>query len=169
MKITKIQGASLEDIVFQLSQTIQNSRFTANLENLTSKSLRISDIRLRDSKSYCGNHPKTCKFPNENHQKSKYLEGADWIEFNDLINDVLDSLKVAANVFNSVCIIRKGNKRRIKYNADKQFPNNTWQWNKDEIEEDCYFDNTNLRHSLVSIFPDGTPGVYSKINYKCIG
>lgn len=146
---------------------IRESRFTADIE-LTGygNKLNISKVRLMSSKQYCGNHPSACENPNQRHRKGTYLEGADWVEFNDLLNDVLDKLKVSANVASTICVVRKDVRRRIRYNNGERFPNGTWQWLKDE-SDDGYEDHTESPASD-SWFPEGTPGQY-KQHYFVVG
>lgn len=163
MKITKIQNVSPYDISYAFHNTISKSRFTANLQFI-GKNIKIADIRLKESKPYCGNHPAACE-RGGSHRKAKYLEGADWIEFNDLLNDCLDSLNCSANVASSVCIIRKGLLRRTHYGY-KPHPTAIFAnvWNKDDP---AYYED-GRKSKLKSSFPSGTPGIISN-QYHVVG
>lgn len=164
MKITKIKNTTPYDISNAFHDAISKSRFTAQLQFI-GKHIKIADIRLKESKPYCGNHPAACE-RGGSHRKAKYLEGADWIEFNDLVNDLLDSLNCSANVASSVCIIRKGLKRRIFYSYNRlSFGNN--QWHKDEVESSAW-GNYCGEKAPRSYFPDGTPGIISN-QYHVVG
>ena len=111
-----ISGAAIGTIFTSLTDQVRHSRFTARLE-LNNGKLSIHQIRLKASKSYCGNHPYPCPVTpfERRHRKGKWLEGADWVGFNDLINDVLDDLAVDADVGSSLVTIRKGRKRCVRY------------------------------------------------------
>lgn len=145
-----------------------NSRFTAEVERvprkITNDAIRIRNIRLKDSKIYCGNHPAACELGGS-HRKGRTLEGADWVEFNDLINNICDRLWIRANVSTAVCVIRKGYERRIKYGMFRD--GNFWQWKKDE--PDASYEDCCSRQAPYSEFPEGTPGIYSPTGYEVIG
>ena len=62
--------------------------------------IELRTIRLLVAKPYCGNHAGPCVRPQPGPpRKSKCLEGADWIKFHDIINTVLDTLDLAAEVY----------------------------------------------------------------------
>lgn len=89
--------------------------------------IKIENVRLRNKKDYCKQHPGPCPinpfFPvAPKHWRATYLEGADWVGFNDGLNDVLDRLHVDADVFSfnresraRKFFIRKGKERRHSY------------------------------------------------------
>jgi hypothetical protein len=137
------------------------SRFTAEVDIIGKTVIKIRNIRLVESRKYCGNHPNECEFPGAPSRKAKYLEGADWVEFNDMINDILDALRVNANVATAVCIVRKGEKRRIYYGSHMR--GHFWQWNRDDGEH-AYEYFILDEDSPNSEFPFGTPGVYEREN-----
>ncbi len=120
--------------------------------------LTIHNVRLRKSKVYCGSHAGVCNTPPQKNKpfggKSKYLEGADWVAFNDLINDALDHASVSADVGSFVCNIRRGNNRRIKYTSE--FSGVNGEWDKDGSISD-YADFCGKSSPKTSL-PDGTPG-----------
>jgi hypothetical protein len=162
MKISiKNKSADPTKVALVIQRYIDNnSRFTGEVDLIGKTVIKIRNIRLRDSRKYCGNHPNECEFPGAPLRKSKYLEGADWVEFNDTINDILDALAVDANVATAVCKVRKNKKRRMYYGSHMH--GNFWQWNMDE-EDDCY-ENWIHRSAPNSEYPFGTPGVYERKN-----
>jgi hypothetical protein len=147
-----------------LRDTIQDyinvkSRFTAEVEIKGKTVIKIRNIRLRESRKYCGNHPNACEL-NTPGRKTKYLEGADWVEFNDMINDICDSIGLNARVRTSVCEVRRGTDRRIRYNSHMEFIQ--WQW--DKIGDDEDYENYIGLNAPDSEYPFGTPGVYQRNN-----
>jgi hypothetical protein len=158
------------DIAWAIQGRIANSRFTAEVETMR-RAVKILKVRLRKKKLYCGNHPKACEAPGGGkHKRLDYLEGADWVEFNDLINDVLDKLNVECSVATSQCILRKGRRRRVEYEANEQFPNGTWKWDMDGPDFH-YVDNCGNTEvdKVLSKFPFGTPGIDERREYFCVG
>lgn len=148
---------NLESIARLIEKTINFTRFTAEIERFHGKKLkiRIRNIRLRESKPYCGSHPSFCESPSNKPRKAKFLEGADWVAFNDLLNTFCDAFGLSASIKSSVCKIRYGKERRVEYSATyrKMIP----QWEMDgEHEEITYSPDTWLK----SEYPPGTPGEY---------
>jgi len=142
-----------------LIDAIEHSRFKADIKYTQGKHCRfkISKIRLRESKDYCGNHPNACQVvSNRKPRKTNFLEGLDWVNFNDMINDVLDEYNISANVSSAVCIIRKAGKRRVEYNS--YWRGNFSEWNYDEMDG-CYQDYRTVI-APNSEYPEGTPGLY---------
>lgn len=156
-EIKKISGASVLDVNIALAKALLISRFTARFERGKDK-VTIHDIRLREAKDYCGNHPNACPIRPTGprpHKKMKYLEGADWIGFNDMLNDVLDSLSVSANVASSLCIIRKGNARRMRYVGHFLGNGIDSEWNRDDTEYGSYL----RKGHPPTDYPKDTPGI----------
>ena len=156
--IKNIAGATIPTIVYSLGLVIKQSRFTARIETHKNK-ITIHDVRLKEKKHYCGNHPFSCPVTpwKKPHKKLNYLEGADWVAFNDLINDILDSLRISANVASSLVIIRKERKRCVNYtgHALNEFNNG---WDKDSgVFQDCI----EKQEPVKSEYPEGTPGIAS--------
>jgi len=163
MKIT-IKNNSVNQTYFAL--TLQRyidvyTRFTARVDVITSKSIKIRNIRLKESRKYCGNHPNACELNAGPSRSAKYLEGADWVYFNDMINDLCDALYVDATISTAVCKVRKGKLRRIYYGSHMHGFN--WQWNMDE-PDDCYAIFDEGEPAPNSEFPYGTPGIYERDN-----
>lgn len=162
MKISvKNNSFNVPDLSLHIQRHIDNhSRFTAEVYIIGKTVLKIKNIRLREARKYCGNHPNACEIGGGPSRKAKYLEGADWVDFNDMINDILDALAVNANAASSVCKIRKGLSRRSYYGSHMIGFN--YQWNMDE-DDGCY-ENWIHRAAPNSQYPFGTPGVYERIN-----
>lgn len=158
------------DIAWALSGRIANSRFTAEVDPGRRK-VTIRKVRLLKKKLYCGNHPKACELViHGKHKRLDFLEGADWVEFNDLVNDVLDRMDVECHVESAVCIVRKGRRRRVEYDANVQQANGNWQWDKDGPDYH-YADNcgSTEENQMISTFPFGTPGIHAVKDYFCVG
>lgn len=143
-----------------LQRAFSRSRFTGLhgelVPEVDSKTIEFRNIRLRKSKPYCGNHPGACLAGgNRSERSGVWLEGADWAEVNDLINDVLDGLDVSAYVASSSCVIRRGRKRRITYGVMEKVPGHP-DWDKNG-EDDDYQEWIGLKAPRAEI-PMGTPG-----------
>lgn len=167
------------DLVFQssddlhtawspLQQALLNSRFAAEFIYVRCRTLRFSKIRLRDRKLYCGNHPKSCEVGNHREVKTAYLEGADWVEFNDMLNNVLDDLDMPCRITSAACVIRKGLLRRIRYDATAPPAlGQNWQWDRSGLSWH-FADHTQTKDRPESWFPEGTPGQYGD-RYAVVG
>lgn len=85
--------------------------------------LRLRRIRLLQAKDYCGQHAGPCPLRGVPHKnpRATYLEGGDWVAFDDMINDVLDRHRIEADVwsvgreFVKPYYIRRGRMRRTAY------------------------------------------------------
>lgn len=117
-----------------LLKKLKRSRFEIPPRNITvfeagnrcrHGKLRIYAVRLKTGKYYHGAGPVPQK-PMERRGWGKgsykphklcFLEGADWIEFNDLLNDFCDELGLCADIFSRVCSIRRGWFRRVIYRS----------------------------------------------------
>lgn len=156
-KINKISGAELHTIESDLVRAISISRFTARVERHTSN-ITIHDVRLRVAKDYCGNHPNACPVRpgvHRPHKETKHLEGADWVAFNDMLNDVLDCLSVSANAASSLCIIRKGSARRMRYEGHFLQNGIDREWNRDDTQYASYL----RKGHPPTVYPLDTPGI----------
>lgn len=151
-------------IVNQIHYRINyDSRFTCEVRVVHRKRvpnrITIHNIRLKEAKIYCGSHPYACDI--EGGRKAKYLEGADWVEFNDRLNDILDRLEVSADVKSAVCILRKGTRRRTHYDGFlRNAFINEFQWHMD-THDDNYMDYCGVV-APASYYPLGTPGLYER-------
>ncbi len=161
MRITIKDDTSIHDVSDALYNLRNNFRFTFEWE-FVGNGIKIKNVRLRDKKLYCGNHPAECEVNfagvEPRQRMGPWLEGLDWVEFNDRINDILDELNTSANVFTSVCKIRKDTRRRIFYGYHRLAFNT--EWNKDE-DDSCYEDWCG-KEAPASEYPFGTPGLYKR-------
>lgn len=159
MIINLMEPATVWSFHPELAKVIDDSRFKCNIEHVTVQRIKLKMIRLKSSKEYCGNHPDSCEIETGPSRKGNFLEGRDWVEFNDMLNDLCDDLGVEANIASSVCKVRKGSLRRIYYGSHlpNQFTRQT-AWNKDEPDH-CWDNYIGQAHPNSS-FPEGTPGIY---------
>jgi hypothetical protein len=171
MKIKLIEG-SRAILWNNVRFFLENSRFTGELEDASTTRhyvIKIRNIRLREKKPYCGNHPAMCENTGETRRKGTWLEGADWVEFNDSLNDICDRENISADIRSSICILRKGRERRMEYGY-RQVNDRFTEWNLDD--EDSY-ENWCGKEELApaSEFPFGTPGLYLRgdSQYSCVG
>ncbi len=111
----------------------------------------FAGIRLKEKKFYCGNHAGPCRLTFKTHRKLNYLEGLDWVSFNDLVNDALDSIGHDGNAGNDQVTIRKGRMRCIEYfEGDK----GNGEWDKNGRYADCIG-----KVPPLTEYPSGTPGI----------
>lgn len=160
MKISIKDDTNKHDIVDAINKEFVGTRFTMDIEAKNSI-VNIKNIRLKESKEYCGNHPNACEIQvvGRKNRKAKFLEGADWVEFNDRLNDVLDRLYVNANVNSAICNIRIGYDRRVQYDSHWNF--NQWEWDRNGFPNH-YESWTHGERAPSSIYPEGTPGSYER-------
>jgi hypothetical protein len=143
-------------VVDALNALINASRFTAKLETVTYPRMvrvYICPIRLRQTKDYRGNHPGPCQVSGRRHKKTAYLEGMDWVAFNDMVNDALDSIH-HDGIAGSVVNIRQGKKRRTYYGMTTG-PHVDWLPQGDCLDYADYCGQQAPRSEL----PNGTPGI----------
>lgn len=104
----------------------------------------LGKLRLTSPKPYCGQHPGECLVGGPR-KRSTHLEWEDWIALNGLVNDVLDSLEVSADVttkpaeaidkmpgMKGLFWLRRGLERRHRYEwrtAPGQFGRSIRWWN----------------------------------------
>lgn len=161
----KGQREMIPQIAAALRKAFAKSRFCAGWSNeihlsVGSKTIEFTGIRLRRAKTYCGNHPGPC-IPNPYVQRKErrgvWLEGSDWAEFNDLVNDVLDELHVDARVASRSCVIRIHKMRRVYYdmhNIGRDRPH--WDW--DMHGEPGHYQPWCGKVAPRATVPMGTPG-----------
>lgn len=123
----KDKKTNCEACVKEIQQWAPGSRFRLSpfgkedpitvFHNTRSSRIELRNIRLAKNKHYCGNHAGPCRARGGTHRKAAFLEGNDWVEFNDCINDILDRLNLAADVFTSACEVRRGRMRRRVYDG----------------------------------------------------
>lgn len=157
MKI-KLLNEYQSGMLDELKSYFDNSRFKIETEIFKQNEITISKVRLKESKPYCGNHPGSCQNPHDKKRKGVYLEGKDWIEFNDLLNDFMDKFRIAADISSTSCIIRKDMRRRIKYGMVdiSRVGFSHFDWDKKGTESDYKYC-VGLKPPKTK-FPKGTPG-----------
>lgn len=140
-----------------ICRALDGSRFTYVIDIPKKRHIRLIGVRLRSRKEYCGNHPGACNLPDRKHRITPYLEGADWVEFNDLLNQALDDLEMSCRIWSIACVIRIGRRRRTVYDQQRGFgANDDWARYADTSE---YVDYCG-RDAPPSWFPPDTPGIY---------
>ena len=182
MKILLIEKDCCPHRIAQLlADAIERSRFTAQIEaaNYSPKHkfakggiIEIKGVRKRQRSDYCGNHPGECvinPFVERPHKKHTFLEGSDWVEFNDIVNDLLDALTVAADVYSEPLetkgrlYIRLGRERAVHYNHVDFFgayglQGRAWAGGKGAHRHEDWCG----RRAPWATFIDGTPGDYDR-------
>lgn len=166
----------VDEVVHALLKRIAESRFTqattgsfgsAPFTQKTGKkylsTISLTGIRLRKKKDYCGSHAGPCRNQGfeRPHKHMNYLEGLDWVSFNDMVNDLLDDLGVSANVESSACIMRKGRQRRQVYDGP---PGSDFYLDAPDWD---YADCIGQEH-LHSDCVEGTPGIRGW-QVECVG
>lgn len=103
----------------------QGGKFSALLVVSTvDEEIRVQQVRLLEAKPYCGQHPGPCLLGGPK-RKSRFLEWDDWVEFHSVVNGVLDSLKVRADVWSNPqdvrgkMWIRKGSRARVRFDYEE--------------------------------------------------
>jgi len=180
IQIPREEVAIVGPIFEALHAKVFDSRFTAQMTrdntriSKTALGIKIERVRLKTSKEFCGNHPNACVLGGKD-RKGQYLEGADWVEWNELVNDVLDSFNSTATAWSrpvelkDKLFIRKDGERRVHYDSNPVFGGlglRGYVWLGDEpgAYEDC-----RGKPSPVTTFPKGTPGIYTKTGYNEVG
>jgi hypothetical protein len=133
--------------------------------------INLGSIRLKEKKQYCGNHPEACNllFPKKE-PTAPFLEGADWVEFNDRLNDVLDASRVSAYVYSVQVVIRRGLERCTAYVVSQKSIDRQMRWvgNTEWGRLGVFADWTGSPAPRAS-FPEGTPGINEQQNYHVVG
>lgn len=82
----------------------------------------INEVRLKNKRPYFGFGAMagSGKGAGPKIKQATYLQGVDWIEFNDLLNDLCDKENVSSRIWTGTCLIRDGMKRRIRYSISPQ-------------------------------------------------
>jgi hypothetical protein len=124
------------------NRLVSDGRFSAALEDGPKRGdIVLRKIRLREAKLYCGQHAGPCDLPRpfeRPKKKLRILEWFDFIEFNGLVNDVLDELHCAADVWSTPpdlrldrgrkLWVRRGEKRRHRWDVEARPIRNGEQW-----------------------------------------
>ncbi len=168
MIIRNIDGISTAALFRSIQRWFDRKQARFDVKaSIKNDNINIEKVRLRISKKYCGNHPSGCEVGNPHHRKAKFLEGADWVQFNDELNTILDRLNVGANIASALVIVRKGRMRRISYGH--HYPNGfrrNAEWLKDEPD---VWQNHCKEKAETSDFCTRTPGRYRKAGHSVVG
>lgn len=151
INLNKENFEKIWSVIDELRRVVNKSRFTVEICRVKKK-IYLGNIRLKESKGYCGNHAGPCRFTGGKHRKLKYLEGADWVAFNDMINNMLDKLQIKCNAGSSTCNIRKGFARRINYTSTDR--DGEWCKKGEASDYEVFVGKKAPR----STYPEGTPG-----------
>lgn len=162
MNVTIKDDHRVQDVRNAIIAAFTNSRFSLEVEIVSAKRLKINKVRLWQKKDYCGSHPGACNIVKK-HVRYNYLEGADWVEFNDTLNNTLDKIHANCRVASTVVLVRDGKKRCIKYRQQQGHGPNA-EWARIGIYQDYCG-----KIAEPSTFPDGTPGIYDAIGYNIEG
>lgn len=157
-KVWKIKtGPSAQDLATLFRQKFAETRFSVEVETPNKTSIAFRKIRLTYKKDFCGNHPCPCPVrpgPHRKHPKNNKLEGADWVGFNDYVNDVLDAQGCVCNAGSSLVMIRKEGERCMEYSFHELGNGIDKEWDRDSEQFQNYIGKTAPR----SYYPEGTPG-----------
>ena len=155
--INKVTSGQTTDLIAgAMRSALSTSRFTAEVIQKRS-SVEIRTVRLNYRKDYCGNHPLPCPVRPGKHRKhpvNTFLEGADWVGFNDMVNDVLDTLGCVCNCASSHVVIRKDGKRCVEYDSQPLSNGIDNEWRRDSGQFKSYISQQAPRAK----YPAGTPG-----------
>lgn len=178
MRLTKFTHPVIPGILLPLiEEHFQASRFNLVLAELvyTPRTVSIElKVQLQERKHFCGNHPGACALSGHDkaHRRTRFMEGADWVDFNDSVNDLLDRFHVDCEVFSKPreltrrLIIRKGKMRRLCYGMEAiqgtRF--NIWVHDEDGVYADYCG-----KEAPRSEFPSNTPGHYPALDYAVVG
>ncbi len=163
IRLNKDSVNQREAITSRLKEWTEQSRFTADI-TLVDNTIEIYRVRLREAKGYCGNHPSQCPSdlglrPERPHKHYKFLEGMDWVDFDDCVNDVLDSFEADARFTSANCLHRRGKERRIVY-EDYTFNGIEREWVR--TGKPSHYQNYCGKTAPASEYPEGTPGLYTR-------
>lgn len=168
----------VEVVAKAIRDRLEESRFTARVEYYRSHprcrrmdAVKIECVRLRRKKDYCGQHPNACPvtFVQKKHKRTSYLEGADWVGLNDMINDLCDERNWSADFwstspeFKGRLFVRSGRLRRVSYPSIEVVlfgvrAINLWD-TSDAKKARHYYDDYCGRKAPKSEYAYGTPGL----------
>ncbi len=175
MIIKNIEGAYAHTICKRVDRWFNRSRGRFRVKLQVEQSgkqqiVKIEQVRLRVGKEFCGNHPAACEVGNPTHRKGAYLEGADWVQFNDELNNILDRMGVSARVESAQVILRKGPLRRTHYGHRYPSAGRNAEWKRGSDREWDWQNHRYAKKNLpVSTFDEGTPGMYRRAGHQKVG
>jgi len=167
------------DVQWLIQKKLDVSRFSCRMEEVKSPvkrrlapyCLKISTVRLRKKKDYCGAHAGPCvvnPFREGKHKHACWLEGVDWVAFSHMINSVCDDNDIDADFwsqsfeFKGKMWIRRGKLRRVAYRSiwiPNSFSFNGGNEVWDTKVDDDDFENRIGKESDIPKYPAGTPGI----------
>lgn len=176
------------DVINAIYSQFRESRFELEVfiktDNRRRVTLGIRQVRLKDAfkKGYCGNHAESCDIQGyinrgidgkrdgtfrpagRRMKSSKLLEGLDWVDFNDQLNDVLDRLNIVAKVESTYVplLIRDGARRRICYDSEMRDTGALVEYEWVAVGAHCDYEDYRGRIAPPSEYPIGTPGLYTR-------
>jgi hypothetical protein len=132
--------------------------------------LRLLQIRLKNKKYYCGQHPGPCPinriFAPPPHPLCHLLEGLDWVSLDDMVNDILDRHSIEALVwshgteFDRKFFIRRHQQRRTNYPMRLFRYPDVWAWETHQSLAEWDSSHFGVSNDATrSRYPEGTPGV----------
>ena len=136
IKLLPGKEAKRDKTLARLIERLQDPRipFEAQLETIELKgcpSIKVSRVRLKRAKPYCGNHPGTCEVDpftgkEPKRKKARFLEWDDWVRFHRIVNAALNRFRAHADVWSNPhdvrgkMWIRKGTKPRRRWDWTEQ-------------------------------------------------
>lgn len=131
--------------------------------------LKIKGVRLKRKKPYCGQHAGPCRLTGIKHHPRFYLEGLDWVAFNDMLNDLCDAHRIEADIWtdgreqSGRLYLRHGRRRRDRYNQLNDTP--FWDAYHDPNDfTDIHFGKS--EPDIRSDYVEGTPGLPEWLRVK---
>jgi hypothetical protein len=138
-------GVKLATIIKRLdTRVVKDGRFRLRMISIEDGEIHLK-VRLKKAKPYCGQHSGECQigpFGERQKRSGSWLEWDDWVQFNDLVNDVLDGLRACAEVWSvppekmdkgKKFYVRRGRARRVRWDWEEQQTPGQWQalriWN----------------------------------------
>lgn len=160
-------------LAFWINAALDKSRFRVlhsepNCKLGSRWGLKMTCVRLRRAKPYCGAHAGPCVVTGRRHPVTTFLEGLDWVAFFHVLNNTLDRRRVECDVFTfnreapgcSRYYLRLGRLRRVRYpyGFDRG-----GHWTQDDYDfQTCFADHCGRRAPPMldaALARSGTPGL----------
>lgn len=114
VEIRKLRGATSNEVAYELRKGLDELGFTGSVEKINPTAVKASQIRLGDKhiRKYGYNISPYGVMTGET-RRGRVLGWRDWVNFNKMVNDVLDKLGASANAHSlgRKFVIRKGKRR----------------------------------------------------------